>query len=106
MDRADVHWSSKYLPLFHATDIEELYNEQKNSLIEKFHNLQLQGSGWELECIVNVNDGNVDVNELDREEAPNFDIGKFWRSKRGLIVPQNTDDYCFLDACAIAQLKH
>ena len=82
--------------------------------------MQLKGSGWELESIDGFwiymanytpfsshrnNDGNVNVNELDRGEAPNFNIGKFWRDKKGLIVPHNKDDNCFLAACAIAELK-
>ena len=119
-DRATMHWSSKYEPFFHATDLGEFYDMHKNGLIEEFHDSQLKGSGWELESIDGFwmyitnytpfsshksNDGNVAVNELDRGEAADFIIEKFWRDKKGLIVPQNVDDLCFLDACAIAQIK-
>lgn len=114
-------FSTKLKPMFHATDLKELYDEQKNDLISKFLAIQQKGSGWELDKIIKLqvfiynytpfssfknNDGNVSISENDRGEAPNFDIGKFWRDKKGLIVPQNKNDpNCFLHACAIAKFE-
>ena len=52
-DRAEFHWLSRYLPFFHATDLGEFYDEHKNNLINKYDELKLRGSGWELESIDN-----------------------------------------------------
>lgn len=49
--RIQPFWSSEFRPMFHATDIGEFYDMHKNDLLEKFHNMQLEGSGWELESI-------------------------------------------------------
>ena len=83
-DRAEMHWSSRYLPFFHATDLGEFYDMHKNVLITKFNDLKLKGSGWELESIDNFwvyvakytpfsshknNEPNVNVGELDRGEV-------------------------------------
>ena len=45
--REPMHWTTKYLPMFHATDIGEFYDIHKNKLIEDFHALLLEGSGWD-----------------------------------------------------------
>ena len=47
------------------------------------------------------------MDELDRGEAGDFNIGKFWKNKKGLIVPQNKeeDTNCFLYACGIGKFK-
>ena len=99
-----------------ATD----YGEMRNDLITKFLAIQLKGLGWELDKIIKLqvfiyndtpflsfkNDGNINISENDRGEVPNFDIGKFWRDKKGLIVPQNKNDpKCFLYACGIAKFE-
>ena len=113
--------STKLKPMFHATDLKKLYKELKDDLITKFLSIQLKGSGWELESILKLqvfiynftpfssyknNDGNVNISENDRGEAPNFDIGKFWRDKKGLIVPQNKNDpKCFLYPCGTAKFE-
>ena len=73
-------FSTKLKPMFHATDLKELYNEMKNDLITKFIGIQLKGSGWELDKIIKLqvfiynytpfssfknNDGNVNISEND-----------------------------------------
>lgn len=80
LDRFNVIHTSKLLPMFHASDLNELYEMHKNNFIGKFLSLTLQGSGLVLESIEKLqvylynytpfssfrnNDGNVDVNELD-----------------------------------------
>ena len=119
-DRAEMHRATKYSIFFRSSDLGEFYDHHKNELITKFNEILLKGSGWELESIDGFwiyvakytpfsshrnDEQSVDINELDRGEATNFNIGKFWRDKKGLIVPQNKDDNCFLAACAIAELK-
>ena len=107
--------------MFHATDLNELYDEHKNNLVSKFLAIQLKGSGWDLELIEKLkivitkytvfssfknNDGNVNITENDRGGAAEFSIGKFWCDKQGIIVPQNKNDpKCFLYACGIAKFK-
>ena len=101
IQRMEKIFSTKLKVMFHATDQKELYSEMKNDLISKFIAIQLKGSGWELESIEKLqvfiynytpfssfknNDGNVNISENDQGEMPNFDIGKFWRDKKGLVI--------------------
>lgn len=113
-------FSTKFLLMFHGTDLNELYDKHKNDLISKLLAIQLKGSGWVLGNIEKLQivianytpfssfknyDGNVGVNKNDRGETE-FNIGKFWKDKKGIIVPQNKDDpNCFLYACVIGKVK-
>ena len=128
IERVEKIFSTKLKNMFHATDLKELYDILKNDLISKWVNVQNKGSGWELESIEKVqvwiynytsfssfkkNQGNVNISGNERgtgnkkSDMGYFDIGKFWRAKEGMIVPQNKgdDENCFLYACDIAKNK-
>ena len=78
-------FSTKLKPMFHGTDLKELYDELKNDLISKFLTIQLKGSGWELDTIIKLqifiynytpfssfknNDGNVNISKNGLEKRP------------------------------------
>ena len=120
IERVEKIFSTQLKVMFHATDLKELYDGMKNDLISKWVAIQIKNSGWELESIEKLqvfvynytpyssfrkNQGNVKITGDERGGTPYFDIGKFWRGKEGMIVPQNkgNDENCFLYACAIAK---
>ena len=126
IERVEKIFSTKLENMFHTTDLEELYDILKNDLIYKWVNVQNKGSGWELESIEKIqvwiynytpyssfrrNQVNSNITGDERgtggSEKEYFNIGKFWRGKEGMIVPQNKgdDENCFLYACEIAKNK-
>ena len=128
IERVHKIFSTKKKEMFHATDLKELYDLKKNNLFSKWVSVKNKGSGWELESIEKIqvwiynytpfsscknNDGNVNISGNERgtgnkkSDMGYFDIGKFWRLKEGIIVPQNKgdDENCFLYACEIAKNK-
>ena len=82
---------------------------------------KLNGSGWVLDridkleiIIVNYtpfssfksNDGNLNISNDDQGGASEFNTGKYWRDKKGIVVPQKKKGpKCFLLACAIGRFK-
>ena len=114
--------STTFKDLFCTTDLNELYENARTHLISIFAEQKMKGSGWALDEILflelliadyspleNVNEELLLKLNISADDAGGeyFDIGKYWRAKRGVIVPQNKDDdpFCGLYALAFAKFK-
>ena len=110
VERKESRVSSSFTELFKGTDINELYENKKLHLISSFAQESLKESGWVLREILyleititnytpfqNSNSDPLSQSELnvvsdDEGGAGGFDIGKFWRDKKAVIVPLNKED--------------
>ena len=116
----DSHIASSKTDLFRGTNLTNLFNEKKASLLSSFSSFETNGSGWVLDKnlkfivriyrytpLQNANEGaqpSLNINE-DDVGGGYFDIGDYFRNKKAIIVPQNKDEYCGLWAFCIAKFK-
>ena len=94
VEYSDNHIATSKMDLFRGTDFTELFSDKKAALLSSFAKFEMNGSGW---VILNINDEDVG--------GEYFDIGKYFRDKKAIIVPQNNDMYCALWAYCIAKFK-
>ena len=52
--REDNHISTSYKELFRGTDLVDLYEQKKASLLSSFSKVELNGSGWVLDSITKL----------------------------------------------------
>ena len=104
-----------------ATNLIEFYENEEQELLTKYHKVSFEGSGWIFDKVVKYNiqianyaPNNGVENLIGQEprdiplgEASDYNIGEFWKSKGGVVVPQTKarEPKCFLDAVGIALLK-
>ena len=122
-EEKDSRVSSSFTELFRGTDVNELYENKKSHLILSFAQERLKGSGWVLHKIYHLEitianytpfqnsnsetQPDMSISSDDEGASGGFDIGKFWKDKKAVIVPQNKegDPFCGLYALTIAHFK-
>ena len=98
VEYSDNHIATSEVDLFRGTDLTELFEENKESLLSSFAKFEMNGSGWVLDenlifivriyrytPLQNVNvepQAPLNINDEDRGGDYTFDIGDFLKNKR------------------------
>ena len=120
VEESENHIATLKMDLFRVTNLTELFNEKKAALLSSFAKFEMNGSGRVLDKNIkfivrvyrytplhNVNaepQAPLNIN-YDDVGGAYFDIGDYFRNKKAVIVPQNSDIYCGLWAYTIAKFK-
>ena len=123
IERQNSRVSTRFTELFRGTDVNELYENKRSHLISGFAEERFNGSGWALYQIYHLEitfssytpfqnsnselQPELNTSADDGGGSGDFDIGKFWKDKKAVIVPQNKegDPFCGLYAITIGHFK-
>ena len=91
--RDDAHFSSRQEAIYEGTDLEEVYQDMKDKILESFASYQKNGSGWRFETI-NKLKLNISKNNLIKGSSY-IPLPKKLNGRKAIINMKNDDQQCF-----------
>jgi hypothetical protein len=77
----------------HATNLNGMYDESKETMIEEMHNYIYMGSGWRLDRVVKLVIHTTEYAPLNGNSY--VELPEFIKAKKAVINIKNTDTQCF-----------
>ena len=91
--RNDAHFSSKQETIYEGTDLEDVYKNMENKILESFAKYQNNRSGWRLETI---NQLELIISKIDTIKTSSYiPLTKKLKAKKAIININNYNQQCF-----------
>ena len=91
--RDNAHFSSRQETIYEGTDLEEVYQDMKDKILESFAVYQKNGSGWRFEAI---NTLELNISKSNPIKGSSYiPLPKKLKGKKALINMKNNDQQCF-----------
>ena len=98
--RSPAYFKSNQEVIYEGTDLEEVYQEMTDKILESFANYQKNGSGWRFESVDKL-ELIISKNNLLKASS-HIPTAKKIEIKKAVINPKNDDYQCFKWCITIA----
>ena len=90
----DKHFNTKNIPIFQTTNLSDVFEENiRRPLDNKMSEFQEHGSGWSLQCILQLV---ININKFNPMRVGSYiELPKVIKDKKACINVKNDDELCF-----------